>query len=464
MSIPTILIVGRPNVGKSTLFNRLTKSHKSIVCDFPGVTRDLIFSHASWIRSEELCHNYLLVDSGGIFFEKVNENDGVFQKIIEQKVKEAIEVSDIVIFVTDAKDGVVVYDKIISKYLLPYKQKVFVAVNKSDNELAACDNSNFYQLGFDKLFFVSATQSIGVNDLLESIFTVLPESKQGLNQLKDDYFAKISIVGKPNVGKSSIINALSGEDKAIVSEIPGTTRDSTDHIIKYQSKQYAYIDTAGLRKKSKIANDIDFYSYVRTLRSICDSNISLLVVTANEDISEQDKHIANLIEEEGRSLIIIVNKWDLVEKDSHTFDAFTKYIYRSMPFLYYAPVLFVSAVTKQRLPGIYELIDMVLTKANRKLTKKELDTFLMNLKKQSTSPLIASGRSVIHYIKQDTTVGKVVFKFFVNKVSYFNEPLTRYLTKQLRQVFDFTGSPIKIEYTEVIKEKRPFNKPKERKY
>ncbi|MDD5455825.1 MAG: ribosome biogenesis GTPase Der [Candidatus Margulisbacteria bacterium] len=453
MSIPTFLIVGRPNVGKSTLFNRLTGSKKSIVFDYPGVTRDLIFSYGHWEN-----HNYLLVDSGGVFFDKTLDTDTVpshlkdFQQIIEHKVKQAVVESDLIFFLVDARDGLTPYDKVISSYLQPWKNKVLLVVNKTDLTRTDSENATFYECGFETLLNVSATTSKGMDDLLEIAFKTLPDYNQGLNKLDNDNAIKVAIVGRPNVGKSSMINAILGQEKTIVSEIPGTTRDSTDHLKKHNKENYLFIDTAGLKKKSKNAKDIDFYSYIRTLRSLYECDIALLILDASEKITDQDKHIASLIEENRKCLLIIVNKWDLVPKESTITEKYTEYIYHQLQFIQYAPILYISAITKKRLDNIYEKIKTIFTESKKKIPQKQLNEFIKRYIKYSKNPAINSGRGKIYFIKQDK-VKPFELNLYVNKSTYFNSAIIRHFITNFRKQFGFSGCPLSVQ-VKAVKDKK----------
>ncbi|OGI08059.1 MAG: ribosome biogenesis GTPase Der [Candidatus Margulisbacteria bacterium GWF2_35_9] len=439
MSVPTVLIIGRPNVGKSTFFNRLNKKKKSIVCDFPGVTRDLIFSYCNWQD-----HNYILIDSAGIFFDNSkNNNIDIFQESIEAKVKEIIPSADIILFMVDAKEGLVPYDRVIARYLIQQDKKVFLVINKSDYKALEYESTVFFGIGFSKHYFISATQNLGIETLLEDIFKSLDPSKQGFNQVDHQDMISISIVGKPNVGKSSILNALTGSDIALVSDVPGTTRDSLDHIVTYNKQPFLFVDTAGLKRNIKKANQIDFYSYVRTIRSIHDSKISLLVIDATEEITDQDKKIATLIEEHNNRIIIVVNKWDLIKKDSYTVDSFTKYVYDRLSFIDYAPLIYTSAVTRKRLHTLFDEINEVYSQSLRKFSKKELNDFVKHFAESSRNSFIKSGRVKLRYMTQDPEY-LTEFSLFVSSKDIFKEQLVRHFVRSFRDQYPLKGNPIRI--------------------
>ncbi len=423
------------------MFNALNGSRRSIVGDLPGVTRDLIFGLCSYGK-----HHYVLVDSGGIFFHET-ENSGLpFQGEIEKRVREALLIADKLLYVVDTRDGLTPYDEVIAHALMPYKDKVVLLANKTDHENLHINASDFYQLGFNGLYMVSASQKQGFDEVLDHCFETLPAIKQGFNNVASDAIP-VSIVGKPNVGKSSILNALAGEDRVIVSEVPGTTRDATDHTITSHGQDYCFVDTAGFRRKSKITDDIDFYSTVRTLRSIANSDVTLLVLDATQGIGDMEQHIANLVEEEGNGIIIVVNKWDLVEnKDGNTIDRYTEYVYRKLMFLEYAPIIFVSAVTKKRLNSLYDLIQTVQANRRQHVPHKELNDFMKRVSERTQQPLIRSGKGRVHYLRQDKSVSYPKFLAFVNKTEVFKTPFTRFIIKQIREAFGYIGCPIQIEY------------------
>jgi GTPase len=444
MAIPTILIVGRPNVGKSTLFNRICKERKAIVYDFPGVTRDLITSFCTWNHKQ-----LLLVDSGGIFLDpKDNSQQSGFQGAIENKVKEALDTADLVLFMVDTREGIIPNDKIIAGVLREMKEKVLLVPNKADTEDLAHGSSEFFALGFDSIFPISATQNSGVDDLFEAAFSMLPDSKQGLNKNISTGGIKVSIVGRPNVGKSSLLNCLSGTETALVSDIPGTTRDSIDLPVIYHEKPYLFIDTAGIKKKMQHDSDqISFYSYIRTIKAIQSSDIVLFMMDANEMATDQDKHIAALIEESGRSMIFLINKWDTIKKDSHTITYYEKWIKDKFSFLSYAPILFISAITKKRVQNTFELIDEVYLESKKRIPTPEINNFLKHIK-QRHSQQTNQFRNKIKYLTQ-AEISPPLFILFVGTKHKINLNFRRFLIRQMREKFGFSGVPIKL----AIKEK-----------
>lgn len=447
MSTPSILIIGRPNVGKSTLFNRLNKQRKAIVHDFPGVTRDLIFSYCNYEDK-----NFILIDSGGIGMEEsVMITQDAFQKQIEENVKGAIETSDLIIFLTDSQEGLSPYDQVIAKSLRPYKEKVVLAVNKTENTAQELGAAEFFSLGIEDVFFISSTQGIGIKNMMTHIFKKLNMTNKTSGFVDKENIKKIAIIGRPNVGKSSVFNALAGKDMMIVSDVAGTTRDSVDHLITFYQREYLFIDTAGLKKKAQHTKDaIDFYSYIRTIKAISDSDICLFIIDAADGITNMDKHIANLIIEEGRAIIILVNKWDKVEKDSNTLVSYTKYMHQQLHFADHAPLIFTSAKTRQRLVNVFDTIDNVYNNYTKRISTSMMNKFLENLKSRPGFNSVYKSQGKILYISQVKTAPPR-FAVFVNKKDYFKENFTKFITKHIRETFDFSGCTIKINYKEKLK-------------
>ena len=435
MAVPVILILGRPNVGKSSLFNRLTKTKRSIVADEPGVTRDLIYETSKWKD-----HHFILIDSGGVFFEDTGEETNVFQPMVESIVKQAAIEADYLIFLTDVKSGITPYDRFIANFLRPFEYKTSIVANKCESELEQQQYNDFYELGYSGVYPVSAKSGYNINGLLESIFSALPEDRQGRNKPVAQAAIHVSILGRPNVGKSSLVNALFGEEIALVSDIPGTTRDSTDHLVKADGQWYKFIDTAGLRKKSRMGDAIEFFSYIRTIRSLEESQVSLLILDATLSVSDQDKHIGAMIAEKGNGVIILVNKWDLIEKNNSTMNQYIDYVRKQLPFLDFAPLLFVSAVSKQRLNTIYEEILNVDKAYHLTLSKTELNNLV---KKTIKLP----SKCKIYYINQ-TPAKQPKFTVYVNKADLFKGPLIRQITRQMRSVYPYIGCPIQLTVRE----------------
>ncbi len=447
MSTPSILIIGRPNVGKSTLFNRLNKQRKAIVHDFPGVTRDLIFSYCNYEGK-----NFVLIDSGGIGMEdSVMITQDAFQKQIEENVKGAIESSDMIIFLTDSQEGLNPYDNVIANSLRPYKKKVILAVNKTENESQELGASEFFKLGIEDVFFISSTQGIGIDNMMTVIFKKLKITNKTSGFVDRENIKKVAIIGRPNVGKSSIFNALAGKDLMIVSDVAGTTRDSVDHLITYYQREYLFIDTAGLKKKNQHTKDaIDFYSYVRTIKAIGDCDICLFVIDAADGVTNMDKHIADLIIEEGRAMVILVNKWDKVEKDTNSMINYTKYIYQQLNFADHAPLIFTSAKTRQRLINVFDTIDSIYSNYIKRISTPNINKFLDTLKSRPGFNSVFKSQGRILYLSQ-VEKAPPRFAVFVNKKEYFKENFTRFLMKHIRETFGFAGCTIKINYKEKTK-------------
>ncbi len=447
MSTPSILIIGRPNVGKSTLFNKLNKQRKAIVHDFPGVTRDLIFSYCNYEGK-----NFILIDSGGIGMEdSVMMTQDAFQKQIETNVKGAIETADLIIFLTDSQEGLNPYDKVIANSLRPFKEKVILAVNKTENPSQELGAAEFFTLGIKDVFFISSTQGIGIEDMMTQIFRKLNITNKTSGFVDRDEIKKIAIIGRPNVGKSSIFNALAGKEMTIVSDVAGTTRDSVDHLITYYGREYLFIDTAGLKKKNQHTKDaIDFYSYVRTIKAISDCDICLFIIDAADGVTNMDKHIADLIIEEGRAMIILVNKWDKVEKDTNSMINYTKYIYQHLNFADHAPLIFTSAKTRQRLINIYDTIDSIYSNYIKRISTPMMNNFLKEIKTKPGFNSVFKAQGKILYISQ-VEKAPPRFAVFVNKKEYFKENFTRFLAKNIREAFGFAGCTLKINYKEKIK-------------
>lgn len=444
MSLPTILIIGRPNVGKSTFFNRLSKEKKAIVHDFPGVTRDLNFSYCTYKEK-----NFLLIDSGGINFDDEKPaSDDSFQALIEIKVADMLKTVDLILFMTDSKDGLNPADISIAKKLRGFQNKTVLMINKTDNEKAELSNFEFTKLGIDNYFSVSSLQGTGIEKTMDFIINRLNiKNEPQSNDLDNN--VKISIIGKPNVGKSSLFNAIIKEEASIVSNVAGTTRDSLDRIISHNNKNYVFIDTAGIKKKIKTTKEaIDFYSYVRTIKAIEKSDICLLVLDTSEDISILDKHIARLVVDNYKALIIVANKWDIVKKDSNTINAFTKYINQELHYIDHAALLFTSALTKQRINNIFELIDSVYEAYSARISTAELNKFSQNLKSLPGYLAVTSKFAKIYYLSQVETKPPT-FTLFINKKTNFKTNFKKFFENQIRNKYNFNGVTLKT----VLKEK-----------
>jgi len=434
MNTPLVVIVGRPNVGKSTLFNRLTKSQNSIVDDYSGVTRDRVYGEVEWNGK-----NFRLIDTGGF----VPQSDEIFESAIREHIKIALEEADAILFITDGRTGIHPIDREIADRLRKTEKPVFVLVNKSDNNELGLSKNEFYEFGLEDVFDISALSGRNVGNVLDSLLSVLPEFDQ---DKKEDLRLKIAIVGKPNVGKSSLTNSLTGIDRSIVTDIPGTTRDSLDTVLKYYGEEIILIDTAGLRKKSKIKENIEFYSTVRTYRAISESDVSIVLLDAVLGVEKQDKQIIDEAVRRRKGLIIAVNKWDLIEKETNTAKMYEDQIRESLGKIDYAPIIFISAITKQRIFKLIELAKEIESERKKKIPTNLLnDTLLPELDK-TPPPATPTGKEVkIRFINQ---VGEKypIFLVFANNSKHIPDHYRRFVEKKIRQHFGFSGVPITVSF------------------
>lgn len=433
MAKPLVAVVGRPNVGKSTLFNRLAGKRISIVEDTPGVTRDRIYCDVEWLN-----HKFMLVDTGGI---EPNSED-VILKQMRLQAEIAIDTAQVIVFMVDGKEGVTPADYEVADMLRKSKKPVLLVVNKIDN-LALEDNKyDFYALGFGDIVTISATQSLGLGDMLDEIVKFFPEADADED---DSPEIKVAIIGKPNAGKSSLLNRLTGEERAIVSDIPGTTRDAIDSYVEIGEDKFLFIDTAGIRRKSKVKEEVERYSVLRALSAVDRADVCLIMVDANEGVTEQDEKIAGIAHEAGKGVIIVVNKWDLIEKDDKTMNEFTKDIRRDLAYLSYAPIIFISAKTGQRLPRLIELIKYVADQHSMRVKTGALNEVISEAVMMKQPPLEKGKVLKIYYATQVSTKPPT-FVFFVNDINCVHFSYGRYLENQLRQHFGLEGTPIKVIY------------------
>lgn len=425
----TIAIVGRPNVGKSTLFNRLIGQRKSIVDDTPGVTRDRIYGEVEWLTK-----NYRIIDTGGIQIE-----DQPFAQEINMQVEIAIEEADVILFITSCKEGVMNDDLAIAKKLLKSKKPILLVVNKVDNEKLLLDAYEFYALGLGEPHCISSTHGIGIGDILDKIVEVIPEKKL----TPYEGMTSFCVIGRPNVGKSSLVNAILKEDRVIVSNVEGTTRDAIDTPFKYNGQEYIIIDTAGIRKKGKIYENIEKYSILRALSAIDRSNVVLFVIDGSEGIREQDKHVAGLAHEAGKGIIIVYNKWDAVEKDEKTMNKIEKEIRAQFVYLDYAPIAFTSALTSQKVNQLIPLIDQVHENCTLRIQTNILNDVILDA--QMMNPAKPhNGKQLKIYYSSQVGVEPPTFVLFVNDPELLHFSYKRYIENKIREAFGFEGTPIHI--------------------
>lgn len=429
MSNPTVAIVGRPNVGKSTIFNRIAGERISIVEDTPGVTRDRIYTHSEWLGRK-----FNLIDTGGIQI-----GDEPFLEEIKDQAELAIDEADVIVFLVSVREGVSDADEAVAKILYKADKPVILAVNKVDNPELRQDIYDFYSLGFGEPFPLSGSHGLGLGDLLDEVISKFPEDK---NEEEDDAI-RFSLIGRPNVGKSSLVNAILGEQRVIVSDIAGTTRDAIDTRFTNNEDEYVMVDTAGMRKKGKVYENTERYSVMRAMKAIDNSNVVLVVLNAEEGIREQDKRIAGYAHEAGRGIIIVVNKWDTLKKDNHSLSNFEQAIRSEFAYLSYAPIIFVSAVTKQRLSQLPELIKRVDTNHLRRIQSSSLNDVLMDAIAVNPTPSDNGKRLRVYYGTQVSTEPPT-FVVFVNDPDLMHFSYERFLENKIREAFDFEGTPVHL--------------------
>ncbi|MBQ8451359.1 MAG: ribosome biogenesis GTPase Der [Clostridia bacterium] len=432
MKEPLVAIVGRPNVGKSTLFNRIVGKRISIVNDEPGVTRDRIFARGSWLDN-----TFTVIDTGGLDFENQDE---ISRNIVKQ-AKLAIEMADVIIFVVDSTTGITNQDREVVQVLRKSNKNILVAVNKVDNydESIAYE---FYEFGFGEPFLISSTHGKGVGDLLDAV--VANFEKEAMTA-KDDNTIKIAIVGKPNAGKSSLTNKLLGEDRMIVSDVAGTTRDAVNVPFKYRGKKYELIDTAGMRRKSKIEDEtVERYSIIRSLDAVRNADIAILVIDASEEISDQDLKIASFINEESKPSVIVLNKWDLIDKDTNTMNRFEKKLANEFAFMSYFKSVYLSALTGKRIETLMQAVEEVLENTKRTVTAGDLNDVLQDAYRIN-APAFQKGKKLKIFYATQSGTEPPTFVLFVNDMNLMTDNYLRYLENNLRKAFNFEGTPIKIK-------------------
>lgn len=435
MAKPIVAMVGRPNVGKSTLFNKIAGKRISIVEDTPGVTRDRVYAEGEWLN-----YNFTMIDTGGI----EPEREDIIMKQMRRQANIAIETADVIVFVVDGKEGITSADEEVANMLRKSKKPIVLAVNKIDN-LKDEDNAwEFYNLGIGEPVTISATQGKGLGDMLDRVVENFDRIDA---EDEEDEYIRIAMIGKPNVGKSSLINKLLGEDRVIVSNVPGTTRDAIDSAIETELGKFILIDTAGLRRKSKIKEEIERYSVVRTLAAIERADVCILMIDATEGITEQDEKIIGHAHEMRKAIMVIVNKWDLVEKDTKTMDNFKKDLQANLKFMPYAEYLFISALTGQRTHKVLEIAKKCYDNYNKRVSTGILNEVINKAILMKEPPIVALKRMKVYYATQVATKPPK-FVFFINDMQARHFSYERYLENQLRDSFDFKGTGIEIEYRE----------------
>ena len=432
MSKPMVAIVGRPNVGKSTLFNALAGEQISIVKDTPGVTRDRIFADITWLDK-----SFTMVDTGGI----EPESDDLILSRMREQAEIAIATADVIIFLVDVRQGLVDADFRVADMLRRSRKPIVLVVNKVDNfDKFMPDVYEFYNLGLGDPIPVSGASRLGLGDMLDEVLSHCRE--EDLMEEEADR-PKIAIIGKPNSGKSSIINKMLGEERVIVSNIAGTTRDAIDTVVSKNGKEYVFIDTAGLRRKSKIKEEIERYSIIRTVAAVERCDVAMLVIDAEEGVTEQDAKIAGIAHERGKGVIIAVNKWDLIEKDDKTIYKFTNKVRETLAYMPYAELIFISAKTGQRFPKIFDLIDTVVENCTLRIQTGVLNEILAEAVAMKQPPSDKGKRLRLYYITQ-VSVKPPTFVVFINDKKLMHFSYTRYIENQIRQTFGFRGTPIRI--------------------
>ncbi len=432
MSKPVVAIVGRPNVGKSSLFNVIAGSRISIVKDTPGITRDRIYANTSWLDRD-----FTIIDTGGI---EPESSDVILAQMREQ-AQVAMDTADVIVFIVDVKQGLVDSDSKVADMLRRSRKPVILCVNKVDDfKKYGNDVYEFYNLGIGDPVAVSAANRLGIGELLDAVVKHFPPET---DDNEEDERIKVAIVGKPNVGKSSIINKLIGRERVIVSDIAGTTRDAVDTVVKHEGREYTFIDTAGLRRKKNVKEDLEHYMVIRTVAAIERSDVVIVVVDASEGVSEQDAKIAGIAHDAGKGLIIAVNKWDLVEKDSKTSKKFEKDIRNVLSFVPYAQMLFISAETGQRLTKLYEMVDAVAANAAMRIATGVLNEIMTEAVALQQPPSDKGRRLKLFYMTQ-VQIKPPTFVIFVNDKELMHFSYTRYIENRVREAFGFVGTPLKF--------------------
>lgn len=428
-------VVGRPNVGKSTIFNKLTGTKISIVEDTPGVTRDRIFGEVEWLNKY-----FTIIDTGGI----EPESDDIILSQMRNQAMLAVDMAHVILFVVDGKSGLTAADKEVADILRRTKKPVLLVVNKIDSKSQFDNVYDFYELGLGNPIAISGANSMGLGDLLDEVVENFPE---GMNTEYDEDVIRVAITGKPNAGKSSILNNILGEERVIVSPIAGTTRDAIDTYFEKDDNKFLLIDTAGIRRRSKVYENVERFSVIRSMSAVDRADVVLIVIDATEGVTEQDTKIAGIAHDEGKACIFVVNKWDLIEKDNKTMGNFRMSVREKFPFMTYAPILFVSAVSNQRIGKILETVVQVSAEQNKRVTTSVLNQVIGEAMMLNQPPSDKGRRLKIYYGTQ-TGVKPPTFNLFINDKELTHFSYTRYLENRLRENFGFEGTSIKIEYSQ----------------
>ncbi len=432
MKLPTIALVGRPNVGKSTLFNRLVGRKQVIIEDTPGVTRDRIYGMGSYLD-----YKFNVIDTGGI-----DVGEDIFNKEIKMQAELAIDEADVVIFIVDGKEGITTNDIVVRDILRRSNKKVVVAINKVDNKKTMENIYDFYELGFEYYVPVSGSHNVGIGDLMD---IVTSDFNKNLSEEYDSNVVKFCVIGRPNVGKSSLVNAILNEERVIVSDVAGTTRDTVDTEFNYEKRPFVVIDTAGMRKKGKVYESIERYSLLRSMKAIDRSDVCLVVVNAEEGIIEHDKHIASYALEAGKALVLVVNKWDTVDNKDQAIKEFTKKVRAEFQFLSYVPIVFLSAKTKKRMHTLMPEVIKVFENSRREVKTSVLNDVITDAVALQTPPSYKGKRLKIYFTAQ-TDVMPPKFTFHVNNKGLVHFSYERYLENKIRENFDFEGTPIVFQF------------------
>jgi GTP-binding protein len=426
----TIAITGRPNVGKSTFFNRLLEQRKAIVDDISGVTRDRQYGVADWVGK-----TFNVIDTGGF----VAHSDDVFEREIRKQVHIAVEEANAIVFMCDVATGITNLDQEMAEMLRRSPKPVYLVVNKVDNHARLLEASEFYSLGFKKIFFVSSISGTGIGELLDEICAAIPPEKE--NEMEE--LPKFAIIGQPNVGKSSLLNALTGQERTIVSELPGTTRDSIHTTYNLFNKEFILIDTAGIRRKAKVNEDLEFYSVIRAVKAVDEADVCLIVLDAERGITAQDLHIFSLAEKKGKGIVILVNKWDALEKETNTARDYEKLLKHKLAPFKDVPIIFISATEKLRILQSMEMALKVYENRRQKISTSRLNDVMLKAIEAYHAPVVRGNAVKIKYVTQLPTVVPS-FAFFCNYPADIKTPYKNYLENQLREKFDLTGVPIRI--------------------